>query len=122
MQAHTPGDLLLCECEMVPASAVEAVIDSIHDQGGQPSLYALGRRSRVGKGTCQGAFCGLRINAYLYDQGRLEGRQGLADLRSFLSGRWRGMRPVLWGTAMLQEELQEAVHCGYLGLELGGRP
>jgi glycerol-3-phosphate dehydrogenase len=121
MQADAAGDLLLCECEMVPASAVEAVIDGIHDQGGRPSLYAIGRRSRVGKGTCQGAFCGLRINAYLYDQGRIEGRQGLADLRSFLGARWRGMRPILWGTAMLQEELQEAVHCGYLGLELGGR-
>jgi len=121
MQANATGDLLLCECEMVPASVVDAVIQSIHDQGGPPSLYAIGRRSRVGKGTCQGAFCGLRINAYLYDQGRLEGRQGLTDLRSFLGARWRGMRPILWGTAMLQEELQEAVHCGYLGLELGGR-
>jgi glycerol-3-phosphate dehydrogenase len=121
MKANAPGDLLLCECEMVPTSAVEAVIASIHGQGGQPSLYAIGRRSRVGKGTCQGAFCGLRINAYLYDQGRLEGRQGLTDLRSFLNARWRGMRPVLWGPALLQEELQEAVHCGYLGLELGGR-
>lgn len=121
MKAHAPDDLLLCECEMVPASAVDAVIDGIHAQGGQASLYAIGRRSRVGKGTCQGAFCGLRINAYLYDQGRLDGRQGLTDLRSFLSARWRGMRPVLWGAAMLQEELQEAVHCGYLGLELGGQ-
>jgi glycerol-3-phosphate dehydrogenase len=120
MKANAPGDLLLCECEMVPASAVNAVIESIHGQGGLPSIYAIGRRSRVGKGTCQGAFCGLRINAHLYDQGRLEGRQGLTDLRSFLSSRWRGIRPILWGTAMLQEELQEAVHCGYLGLELGG--
>jgi glycerol-3-phosphate dehydrogenase len=121
MQAHAAGDLLLCECEMVPASAVDAVIEGIHDQGGQPSLYAIGRRSRIGKGTCQGAFCGLRINAHLYDRGRIEGRQGLEDLRSFLNARWRGMRPILWGTAMLQEELQEAMHCGYLGLELGGR-
>jgi glycerol-3-phosphate dehydrogenase len=120
MKANAPGDLLLCECEMVPASAVNAVIESILGQGGSPNLYAIGRRSRVGKGTCQGAFCGLRINAYLYDQGRLEERQGLTDLRSFLSARWRGIRPILWGTAMLQEELQEAVHCGYLGLELGG--
>jgi glycerol-3-phosphate dehydrogenase len=103
----------------VPASAVDAVIAGIRQQGGVPSLYAIGRRSRVGKGTCQGAFCGLRVNAYLYDQGRLQGRQGLEDLRSFLSARWRGMRPVLWGAAMFQEELQEAVHCGYLGLELG---
>jgi len=118
MQAHEPDNLLLCECEMVPASAVDAVIEGIEQQGGIPSLYAIGRRSRVGKGTCQGAFCGLRINAYLYDQGRLAGCQGLDDLRSFLSARWRGMRPILWDTALLQEELQEAVHCGYLGLEV----
>jgi len=119
MQAHRSDDLLLCECEMVPASAVDAVIGGIRRQGGTPSLYAIGRRSRIGKGTCQGAFCGLRINAYLYDQGTLEGRRGLDDLRSFLSARWRGMRPILWDTALLQEELQEALHCGYLGLELG---
>ena len=122
MQSHRPDDLLLCECEMVPASAVEVVIDGICRQGGAPSLYAIGRRSRIGKGTCQGAFCGLRINAFLYDRHRLEGRSGLSDLRSFLSARWRGMRPVLWDTALLQEELQEALHCGYLGLELGGTP
>jgi glycerol-3-phosphate dehydrogenase len=119
IQADRPDDLLLCECEMVPASAVDEVIDGIRQQGGTPSLYAIGRRSRVGKGTCQGAFCGLRINAYLYDQGKLGGQRGLADLRSFLSARWRGMRPILWDTALLQEELQEALHCGYLGLELG---
>lgn len=118
MQARVPDDLLLCECEMVPASAVDAVIEGIRAQGGRPSLYAIGRRSRIGKGTCQGAFCGLRINAYLYDRNRLAEREGLTDLRAFLSARWRGMRPILWDTALLQEELQEAVHCGYLGLEL----
>jgi glycerol-3-phosphate dehydrogenase len=118
LEARRAEDLLLCECEMVPASAVDAVIDGIRAQGAQPSLYAIGRRSRIGKGTCQGAFCGLRINAYLYDQGRLAGREGLTDLRAFLSARWRGMRPILWDTALLQEELQEALHCGYLGLEL----
>jgi glycerol-3-phosphate dehydrogenase len=118
LEARRTDDLLLCECEMVPASAVDAVIDGIRTQGGRPSLYGIGRRSRIGKGTCQGAFCGLRINAYLYEEGRLAGREGLADLRAFLSARWRGMRPILWDTALLQEELQEALHCGYLGLEL----
>ncbi len=118
MEARRIDDLLLCECEMVPASAVDAVIEGIRTQGGRPSLYGIGRRSRIGKGTCQGAFCGLRINAYLYEGGRLAGREGLADLRAFLSARWRGMRPILWDTALLQEELQEALHCGYLGLEL----
>lgn len=118
VRARNPEDLLLCECEMVPASAVDAVIEAIRRQGGTPDLYAIGRRSRVGKGTCQGAFCGVRIGAYLHDQGARSGREGLADLSAFLSARWRGMRPVLWGTALLQEELQEAVHCGYFGLEL----
>jgi glycerol-3-phosphate dehydrogenase len=122
LQAHRPDDLLLCECEMVPASAVDAVIAGIHQQGGVPDLYAIGRRSRIGKGTCQGAFCGVRICAYLYDRGELAGRQGLTDLRSFLSARWRGIRPILWDTALCQEELQEALHCGYFGLELEGPP
>jgi glycerol-3-phosphate dehydrogenase len=122
LKNNRPEDLLLCECEMVPASAVDAVIEGIRLQGGLPSLYAVGRRSRIGKGTCQGAFCGLRINAHLYDQGSLAGRQGAEDLKSFLGARWRGMRPVLWDTALLQEELQEALHCGYLGLELEPEP
>jgi glycerol-3-phosphate dehydrogenase len=122
LKRNNPEDLLLCECEMVPASAVDAVIDGIRLQGGLSSLYAIGRRSRIGKGTCQGAFCGLRINSHLYDQGKLRGREGLADLMSFLGARWRGMRPILWDTALLQEELQEALHCGYLGLEMEGPP
>jgi glycerol-3-phosphate dehydrogenase len=118
MQAGNPEDLLLCECEMVPASAVEAVIDGIRQQGGSVDLTSIGRRSRLGKGTCQGAFCGVRLCAYLYDRGDRTGRSGLTDLRSFLNARWRGMRPILWDTALLQEELQEALHCGYYGLEL----
>lgn len=121
MQAGDPEDLLLCECEMVPASAVEAVIAGIRQQGGRVGLTAIGRRSRIGKGSCQGAFCGVRLCAYLCDRGDRTGREGLVDLRSFLTNRWRGMRPILWDTAMLQEELQEALHCGYFGLELVDR-
>lgn len=118
MQGHRPDDLMLCECELVPASAVDAVIDGIHRQGGLASLQAIGRRSRIGKGTCQGALCGLRVIAHLHDQNQREDSRGLDDLRSFLCARWRGMRPVLWDAALRQEELQEALHCGYLGLEL----
>jgi glycerol-3-phosphate dehydrogenase len=122
MQRGDPADLLLCECEMVPASAVSAVIDAIRSQGGSPDLYSIGRRSRIGKGLCQGAFCGVRVCSHLYDRGELSDGLGLADLRAFLGARWRGMRPVLWGAAMMQEELQEALHCGTFGLELGTKP
>jgi glycerol-3-phosphate dehydrogenase len=118
LRQQNPEDLLLCECEMVPTSVVSAIIESLQHQGRQPDLYAIGRRSRIGKGTCQGAFCGIRILAHLYDRHHLWGNRGLADLKSFLSGRWRGMRPLLWGPALVQEELQEALHCGLFGLEL----
>lgn len=111
-------DLLLCECEMVPESVINAVIDAIRFQKATPNLYAIGRRSRIGKGTCQGAFCGIRISAYLYDKGELNSTRGLDDLKAFLGSRWTGMRPMLWDTALIQEELQEAVHCGLFGLEL----
>lgn len=115
--SRSPQELLLCECEMIPASAVAEVCEAIRLQGMRPSLYGIGRRSRVGKGTCQGAFCGLRVNAHLYDRQVLSGREGIGDLRAFLEARWRGMRPILWGTALAQEELQEALHCGLFGLD-----
>jgi len=111
-------DLLLCECEMVPKSAVNAIIDMIRHQKLTPDLVAIGRRSRIGKGTCQGAFCGIRISAYMYDNGHLVSNQGLNDLKAFLSSRWRGMRPMLWDVTLVQEELQEAMHCGLFSLEL----
>ena len=111
-------DLLLCECEMVPESVIDSVIDMIRCQKSTPNLYAIGRRSRIGKGTCQGAFCGIRVSAYLYDRGELNATRGLEDLRGFLGSRWTGMRPMLWDTALIQEELQEAVHCGLFVMEL----
>jgi glycerol-3-phosphate dehydrogenase len=110
-------DLLLCECEMVPKSAVNSITDMILRQKLTPDLNAIGRRSRIGKGTCQGAFCGIRICAYMYDHGQLDSNQGLQDLKAFLSSRWKGMRPMLWDAALIQEELQEAMHCGLFGLE-----
>jgi glycerol-3-phosphate dehydrogenase len=54
----------------------------------------------------------------LLEQGELDADQGLQDLKRFLSSRWKGMRPILWDTALIQEQLQEAMHCGLFGLEL----
>ncbi len=118
LEQRQNDDLLLCECEMVPTSAVDVIVDSLRGQKAEPDLYAIGRRSRIGKGTCQGAFCGIRVTGYMYDRGNLTADQGLKDLRAFLTARWRGMRPMLWGAAVIQEELQEALHCGLFGLEL----
>ena len=113
-----PEDIQLCECEMVPKSAVDAIMGSIHEQNGRPDLLAIALRSRIGKGACQGTFCGVRVTSYMYDQGELEPEQSLADLREFLSHRWNGQHPTLWDKQLIQAELLEALYCGFFGLEL----
>jgi glycerol-3-phosphate dehydrogenase len=112
-----PGDLLLCECEMVPTSVFNEIAATLTTNGHRPGLREMGQRSRVGKGPCQGSFCSLRMAAHLYNQGMLKSAEGIDELKDFLNERWRGMQPLLWGAAVSQAELQEALHCGLLGLE-----
>jgi glycerol-3-phosphate dehydrogenase len=114
---NIPGDALLCECEMVPVSGFARIVEQIRAEGETVDLDSIRLRSRMGKGSCQGAFCGLRITEYLYEKGIFEKEKGIASLRKFLESRWKGLRPVLWGRQMVQEQLQEAVHCGLFGLE-----
>lgn len=111
-------DPVLCECEMVPASAVDLVIDAIKKDGNHLDLNAIGLRSRVGKGPCQGAFCSVRILSHMYNAKELTHDQGLNDLRRFLSQRWKGEQPLLWGSAIVQSSVKEMIHCGLFGLEL----
>ena len=118
LKHHEPEDILLCECEMVPKSAVDTIIDSIREQDGQPDLKAIALRSRIGKGACQGTFCGARVTAYMYDRGELEPQESLTNLRDFLNQRWKGQHPTLWDKQLVQAELLEALYCGVFGLEL----
>jgi glycerol-3-phosphate dehydrogenase len=113
-----PSDLLLCECEMVPTSVFNEIAVSLTDNGHRPGLREMGQRSRVGKGPCQGSFCSLRMAAHMYDTGMLKNSEGVGELKDFLNERWRGMQPLLWGPAVSQAELQEALHCGLLGLDV----
>lgn len=114
-----PSDLLLCECEMVPISVFDQIAATLATTGHRPGLRELGQRSRVGKGPCQGSFCSLRMTAHMYDGGLLDNDAGVEELKDFLNERWRGMQPLLWGPAVSQAELQEALHCGLLGLDVG---
>lgn len=118
VQKRDSGDLILCECEMVSKSAVDAIVADLGDMRGESMLKGIGLRSRVGKGPCQGGFCGLRITGHLYDQGYIQGQRGMDELRQFVDRRWRGSTPVLWGLGMVQADLQEALYCGALDLEL----
>jgi glycerol-3-phosphate dehydrogenase len=117
-KGHKPDDFLLCECEMVPESAIEEIVSSFDIFEKQADLKGIGKRSRIGKGSCQGSFCSIRIAAYLYDRGHLSADQGIANIKEFINGRWKGQRSLLWDMPVIQTDLQEAMHCGLFGLEL----
>ena len=120
MRSHGLDDMLLCECEMVSGSAVDAIYAALRAAGDTPTLTDIGLRSRVGKGACQGAFCAVRTVAHLSQQGDFQARRGLAEILDFLGERWRGQQAVLWGEQLAQAELMEALHCGLFGEELRG--
>jgi len=116
-QAHNTEDTILCECEMVPQSAIDQIIHCAPGAEEDMTLEAIALRSRAGKGPCQGSFCGIRIASYLYDRGYYQDRTGLIHMRDFFNERFKGQRTVIWGQQMAQMELAEALHCGLLGLD-----
>ena len=102
---------------MVPQSAVDSIVSAMDTHKRQLDLNAIGKRSRIGKGACQGSLCSIRVLAYLYDRGHLQSDQGIPHLRKFLNERWKGQRVLLWDMPLIQSELKEAIHCGLFGLE-----
>ena len=113
-----PADAILCECEMVPRSAVDSIVDEAPGAEDEMTLRAIAVRSRVGKGSCQGSFCGIRVSSYLYDRGIYTSPAGLGHMRDFFAERYKGILPVLWGKELPQAELAETLHCGLMGLDL----
>lgn len=113
---HEADNPVFCECEMVQHSSLQEIVASLPD-GESSLLQAIGLRSRVGKGPCQGAFCSARITAALYDNGVFHSTEGIRQLTEFLRSRFKGQRPILWGAQLAQWELAEALHCGLFSLE-----
>lgn len=116
-EANNPDDMILCECEMVPQSAIDQIVQCAPGAEAEMTLEAIALRSRAGKGPCQGSFCGIRIASYLYDRGYYQDTTGLKHMRDFFDERFKGMRTVIWGQQTAQMELAEALHCGLLGLD-----
>lgn len=116
-KAKNSDDMILCECEMVPQSAIDEIVASAPGAEKSMGLEAIALRSRAGKGPCQGSFCGIRIGSYLYDKEYYQDKSGLIHMRDFFNERFKGMRTVIWGKQAAQMELAEALHCGLLGLD-----
>ena len=119
--SKTLHDSYLCECEMVPEKAIKRVLDSIKKNGGRPDLESIAVRTRVGKGTCQGTYCSVRLLSHLCDNKDYTAANGLNDLKLFLNERWKGEHPLLWDQTLIHSSLKEMIHCGLFCLELETR-
>ena len=110
-------DTLICECEMVSEYMVDEIVADLKAEGAIPTLEEIGRRSRIGKGPCQGTFCSFRLAAYLYRKGDLENAQGMGQVRDFVNERWKGFMPLVRDKELMRVELQESFLCGLFGME-----
>jgi len=102
---------ILCDCELVQRKEVETFLGEEKFRDLQDILH----RTRLAKGTCQGGFCVYRLLGVLH---RLKMARGDSDriLKGFLEERWKGIRPILWGTALKEEELIESIYKGIFNL------
>lgn len=103
---------ILCDCELVEREEVEKLLKNKKLKELQDILH----RTRIAKGTCQGGFCIYRLLGVLNEE-----EMGFGDskeiLKGFLEERWKGIRPILWGSAVKEEEMIEGIYKGILNLK-----
>ncbi len=110
-QFLTDGEEVLCDCELVQRKEVEAFLGEAKFRDLQDILH----RTRLAKGTCQGGFCVYRLLGVLHHLRKADGDSNKI-LKRFLEERWKGIRPILWGTALKEEELIESIYKGIFNL------
>lgn len=104
---------ILCECELVPRKQVLREIGHLSD----PGLREVEQRTRAGMGPCQGGFCSHRLAALLAESGKFPQGASLPTLKRFLEERWKGIRPVLWGAQLREEQLIQALYTELFNLD-----
>ncbi len=110
-QFSTDSGEILCDCELVPRKEVEEFLKTGKLKDFQDILH----RTRLAKGTCQGGFCVYRLFGILHDLRMVEGDSNKI-LKGFLEERWKGIRPILWGVSLKEEELIESIYKGIFNL------
>ena len=104
---------LVCECELVTLAEVETVAQDTTTF----TMSDIRRRTRMGMGTCQGTYCGLRGLGMMVDNDLAKGTMTENLLREFLESRWNGIRPILWGHQMREVELTRGIYGAGLNID-----
>jgi len=115
MLKKKPGGIeeIVCECELVTKKEILKVIE----ETGTTDLNDIQHRTRVGMGSCQGGFCTYRLLGILHELGMVPDYEANSILRKFLEERWRGIRPILRGDQLVEEQLMEGIYLGLFALD-----
>lgn len=105
-------DQLVCECEQVNVGEVKFAIEQLNVR----NMVNLRRRTRLGMGTCQGQLCACRA-AGLLDRSIKCTERTLNDLVNFVNERWKGMKPVGWGSTVREIQFTVWEYIGVAGLD-----
>ncbi len=104
---------IVCDCELITRGELEEVVRCLAIKGLRETLH----RTRLAKGTCQGAFCSYRLLGVIHAMGKVEAINSSAQLKGFLEERWKGIRPVLWGEQLREHQFIEEMYMGLLNLD-----
>jgi glycerol-3-phosphate dehydrogenase len=104
---------ILCECELASKEEILQEIQNLSNL----SLNEVQQRTRAGMGPCQGGFCSHRLTALLSEQRKIPTGTSLSILKRFLEERWKGVRPVLWGSQLREEQLIQALYAELFNLD-----
>ena len=104
---------IVCECELISRREVSGEMQKLP----HPSLIEVQQRTRAGMGPCQGGFCAHRLTALLSETGKIPPGASLSMLERFLEERWKGIRPVLWGAQLREEQLIQALYTELFNLD-----
>ena len=104
---------IVCECELVTRPQVEKIIR----QTGTKNVGDIQHRTRLGMGPCQGGFCTFRALGIMNDMNVISPEESMNILRGFLQRRYKGIRQVLWGDQLREEQLVEYIYLGVLAME-----
>lgn len=107
------GQEIICECELVSQEEILQEIGKMVTA----SIKELQERTRAGMGPCQGGFCAPRLTALLMEANKISPAQSLPLLKNFLEERWKGVRPILWGSQLREEQLIQALYTEFFNLE-----
>jgi glycerol-3-phosphate dehydrogenase len=107
------GDQLICECELISRSALEAATRRRQTA----DLDDIRRTLRLGMGPCQGGFCILRAAGVMHALQGLDAARARAALHAFLQERWKGIAPILYGDQLRQARFDDWIFQGLLDVE-----